>query len=134
MFCPHCKDVTLAMTERQGIEIDYCPTCRGIWLDRGELDRLIERAEREAAPSAMGATPPPPPLAGVRAPGPAPMPAQGRYREGGEGGEGGERGHYREGGEGGERGYGHGGYGHGGYGHGTHPRRKKSLLGDLFDF
>ena len=50
MLCPHCKDVNLAMTDRQGIEIDYCPTCRGIWLDRGELDRLIERAERDNAP------------------------------------------------------------------------------------
>ena len=45
MLCPTCHDVNLAMTERQGIEIDYCPKCRGIWLDRGELDRLIERAE-----------------------------------------------------------------------------------------
>jgi hypothetical protein len=35
--CPHCA-VPLVMSERQGIEIDYCPTCRGIWLDRGELD------------------------------------------------------------------------------------------------
>ena len=53
MLCPHCKNTTLAMTERQGIEIDYCPTCRGIWLDRGELDRLIERAERESTPRAF---------------------------------------------------------------------------------
>ncbi|MEW5890324.1 MAG: zf-TFIIB domain-containing protein [Pseudomonadota bacterium] len=49
MKCPVCKDANLAMTERQGIEIDYCPQCRGIWLDRGELDRLIERAAREDA-------------------------------------------------------------------------------------
>jgi Zn-finger nucleic acid-binding protein len=35
------------MTERQGVEIDYCPTCRGVWLDRGELDKLLERAERD---------------------------------------------------------------------------------------
>ena len=40
MQCP-VDQTTLAMTERQGIEIDYCPTCRGIWLDRGELDKLI---------------------------------------------------------------------------------------------
>ena len=46
MLCPTCDNVNLAMTDRQGIEIDYCPKCRGIWLDRGELDRLIERAER----------------------------------------------------------------------------------------
>jgi Zn-finger nucleic acid-binding protein len=47
MQCPACKTVTLAMTARQGIEIDYCPECRGVWLDRGELDRLIERAAAE---------------------------------------------------------------------------------------
>ena len=39
------------MTDRQGIEIDYCPTCRGVWLDRGELDKLIERASTQAAPA-----------------------------------------------------------------------------------
>jgi Zn-finger nucleic acid-binding protein len=38
------------MSERQGIEIDYCPQCRGVWLDRGELDKIIERASKEAAP------------------------------------------------------------------------------------
>ena len=59
MLCPHCKDVNLAMTDRQGIEIDYCPTCRGIWLDRGELDRLIERAERTEQAERSSAPPPP---------------------------------------------------------------------------
>ena len=44
MHCPVCKDVSLTMSERQGIEIDYCPKCRGVWLDRGELDKIIERA------------------------------------------------------------------------------------------
>jgi uncharacterized protein len=43
MKCPAC-DVDLTMSERQGIEIDYCPKCRGVWLDRGELDKVIERA------------------------------------------------------------------------------------------
>jgi Zn-finger nucleic acid-binding protein len=43
MHCPHCT-TNLLMTERQGVEIDYCPTCRGVWLDRGELDKLIERS------------------------------------------------------------------------------------------
>ena len=47
MNCPSCKDVVLTMTERQGVEIDYCPQCRGVWLDRGELDKIIERAERD---------------------------------------------------------------------------------------
>lgn len=51
MQCPVCKDVTLTMSDRQGIEVDYCPQCRGVWLDRGELDKLIERATVSAAPS-----------------------------------------------------------------------------------
>lgn len=44
MLCPVC-DVELAMAERKGIEIDYCPQCRGVWLDRGELDKIIERTD-----------------------------------------------------------------------------------------
>jgi Zn-finger nucleic acid-binding protein len=43
MNCPTCN-VPLVMSERQGIEIDYCPDCRGVWLDRGELDKIIERS------------------------------------------------------------------------------------------
>jgi uncharacterized protein len=43
MNCPVCS-VALTMTERQGVEIDYCPRCRGVWLDRGELDKIIERS------------------------------------------------------------------------------------------
>ena len=46
MKCPVCKDVTLLMAERNGVEIEYCPECRGVWLDRGELDKIIERARR----------------------------------------------------------------------------------------
>lgn len=44
MKCPNCADTNLVMSERQGVEIDYCPNCRGIWLDRGELDKIIEKA------------------------------------------------------------------------------------------
>ena len=44
MKCPVCKDVTLLMSEKNGVEIDSCPECRGIWLDRGELDKIIDRA------------------------------------------------------------------------------------------
>ena len=102
MLCPHCKDINLAMTDRQGIEIDYCPTCRGIWLDRGELDRLIERAERDAAP---------PPPAAQAAP-----PAQ-PYREA----------HYRDAPYPKDRGHHDDRYAHG-------HRKKKSMLGELFDF
>ena len=43
MKCPNCQE-TLIMSERQGVEIDYCPSCRGVWLDKGELDKIIERA------------------------------------------------------------------------------------------
>jgi hypothetical protein len=44
MKCPTCPETNLVLSERQGIEIDYCPACRGVWLDRGELDKIIERA------------------------------------------------------------------------------------------
>jgi Zn-finger nucleic acid-binding protein len=50
MPCPVCK-VPLAMSDRQGVEIDYCPQCRGVWLDRGELDKIIERSAGDTAPS-----------------------------------------------------------------------------------
>jgi Zn-finger nucleic acid-binding protein len=53
MRCPTCDDVTLVISSREGIEIDHCPECRGVWLDRGELDKIIERA----APSIVGAAP-----------------------------------------------------------------------------
>ena len=56
MACP-VDGATLVMSERQGIEIDYCPTCRGVWLDRGELDKIIERSGAANAPAA--AAPPP---------------------------------------------------------------------------
>lgn len=51
MKCPICPEATLVMTERQKIEIDYCPQCRGVWLDRGELDKLIEGASASASAS-----------------------------------------------------------------------------------
>jgi len=44
MKCPNCVDTTLVMADRQGVEIDYCPSCRGVWLDRGELDKLLDKA------------------------------------------------------------------------------------------
>ncbi len=48
MQCP-TDGATLVMSERSGIEIDYCPTCRGVWLDRGELDKIIERSVSQPA-------------------------------------------------------------------------------------
>jgi Zn-finger nucleic acid-binding protein len=66
MSCPVCR-VPLSMSDRQGVEIDYCPQCRGVWLDRGELDKIIERSSAEAAP-------PPPP----QQPAPPAYPPQGQ--------------------------------------------------------
>jgi uncharacterized protein len=66
MLCPACK-VDLVMSERQTVEIDYCPKCRGVWLDRGELDKIIERVSQDAPPQQQQpqqppvyAAPPPP--------------------------------------------------------------------------
>jgi uncharacterized protein len=106
--CPRCG-AGLAMSERQGIEIDYCPQCRGVWLDRGELDKIIERS----ATAAPGAPPPGPPgsdWAGQGAAGawtsPAGPPPPLQQPWGG------------------------GGHGHG-YGHGG--KRRKSFLEEIFD-
>jgi hypothetical protein len=60
MQCPLCR-VPLVMSERQGVEIDYCPQCRGVWLDRGELDKIIERSARESAAPQPPASPQPSP-------------------------------------------------------------------------
>jgi len=49
MKCPECTTVNLVMSDRQGVEIDYCPECRGVWLDRGELDKIIERSAPQAS-------------------------------------------------------------------------------------
>jgi Zn-finger nucleic acid-binding protein len=90
------------MTDRQGVEIDYCPQCRGVWLDRGELDKIIERAAPATAAQPRPASPEP------RYREPDYPPAQGKH------------------------GYGHDDH-HGKHGHGG-SYKKKSLLGDLFDF
>ncbi len=106
MNCPKCN-IALSMSDRQGVEIDFCPQCRGVWLDRGELDKIIERSGLTAAPS---------PAAAVRPAGAPPMPpAQREYRRDDDDDD------YRR------RGY------EGGYdSHGR--KKKKSFLGDLFDF
>lgn len=105
MACPVCR-VPLAMSDRQGIEIDYCPQCRGVWLDRGELDKIIERSAPPAAEPAPSARQPSEPL--HQGGGQSPWAADG---------------------------YTHGGYGHGGHsGHGGKPyKRRKSWLEDIFD-
>jgi Zn-finger nucleic acid-binding protein len=55
MQCPVDNSV-LQMTERQGVEIDYCPQCRGVWLDRGELDKIIDRSSAPAGPAPTSVT------------------------------------------------------------------------------
>ncbi len=97
MKCP-IDGSDLMMTDRQGIEIDYCPKCRGVWLDRGELDKLIEKSAPAMAPQAMPQQQPMPPQAQQGYP---------QYREE-------------------PKGY---------YGHDPrYPKKRKSLLGELFDF
>ncbi|ATE67339.1 hypothetical protein COO09_09920 [Rhizorhabdus dicambivorans] len=59
MNCPVCA-VPLTMSTRQNVEIDYCPQCRGVWLDRGELDKIIERSAAELAPAPPPQAAPPP--------------------------------------------------------------------------
>lgn len=78
MKCP-VDNETLVMADRNGVEIDYCPKCRGVWLDRGELDKIIDRASEVApvapapAPQAQHRSAPPPPPAYGQQPGHAPQ-------------------------------------------------------------
>lgn len=58
MKCPVCKEPELLMSERQGVEIDYCPSCRGVWLDRGELDKIVDRLRAEAGSGRAEQAPP----------------------------------------------------------------------------
>ena len=104
MLCPVCR-VDLVMSERQGVEIDYCPRCRGVWLDRGELDKILERNAAELgadrAPSAPPVSPPTPEYRREQ-----------EYR----------REHYRHDDDDDHKRYGHG-----------KPYRRKSFLEELFD-
>lgn len=112
MQCPVCR-VPLAMSDRQGIEIDYCPQCRGVWLDRGELDKIIERSAPPApAAPAPQAAPSQPQYQQPQHQQPPQRPQQGSPWGGDDG--------YR------------GGYAQQGYGGKPHKRRK-SWLEDIFD-
>ena len=102
MPCPVCK-IPLTMSERQGVEIDYCPQCRGVWLDRGELDKILERSASEALQFAPPQAPYPPQT-------PRPVPQPPVYR----------------------RDYDDDDYRKDQYGRPYH-KRKKSFLEDLFD-
>lgn len=110
MLCPVCKTQTLQMAERHGIEIDYCPGCRGVWLDRGELDKIIERAG--AGAGAGAAVPPPAPVQSQPTAAPPPVMHRDtrhlgqRYED--------NRGQQ--------------------YGHGYKKKKKDSFLSELFDF
>jgi Zn-finger nucleic acid-binding protein len=76
MRCPAGCDADLLLTERRGVEIDYCPRCRGIWLDRGELDKIIDRAAEEVdrIVERERATAPPQPAPAQSAPPAPPVP------------------------------------------------------------
>jgi Zn-finger nucleic acid-binding protein len=125
MKCPN-DAATLVMSERSGVEIDYCPECRGVWLDRGELDKILDRAAAEFAP---GAPAPVQPQAPVQ-----PEPDyRSRYSEPFPESRGDRRGDDRRDGDrrGDDRSY--GGYGDR-YGQGQYRgKRKESWLSELFD-
>jgi Zn-finger nucleic acid-binding protein len=109
MKCPVCLQPDLVMSERQGIEIDYCPQCRGVWLDRGELDKIIERSATQSP-----AAPPPGQQPYVPQAPPGQQPVYGQQS-----GYGGEQRHHKK-------------YDddyHGGY-----KKKRKGFLGDIFDF
>lgn len=97
------------MSDRQGVEIDFCPQCRGVWLDRGELDKILERSS-----AAFTATAPPPVPAGF-APPSSSSPARDHRRDHDDDDD--DDHHYRA-----QNGY------------PGHPKKKKGFLGELFDF
>jgi Zn-finger nucleic acid-binding protein len=120
MKCPADCDTTLVMAERQGVEIDYCPTCRGVWLDRGELDKIIERDNAALAAAAAPAPPDLPPVAQMPAPPQPQSPPAPQVRS------------YQAPYPGSPE-YGRGGYGHEGEPYGR-KKKKRGFLDDLFDF
>jgi uncharacterized protein len=116
MRCP-VDNETLVMADRGGVEIDYCPKCRGVWLDRGELDKIIERSATHM-PAQMAAPMPAPTAQPMQRDGgaiyqPEPRAPQSQYRED-------DR--RRRDDDDDDRGYGH------------KKKRRESFLGELFDF
>jgi Zn-finger nucleic acid-binding protein len=110
MQCPAGCDAALVMSERQNVEIDYCPSCRGVWLDRGELDKILERATQQLNEAAAPAAPPQPPPPTYDQPQGYQQPQSQRMPMG-------TRGSPAP-----------------GYGYGGHPKKKKSFLSEMFDF
>jgi uncharacterized protein len=109
MKCP-VDNETLVMADRGGVEIDYCPKCRGVWLDRGELDKIIERSM--SAPAAAAAPQPAPPPVPQQH---APQHQQPQYQAP----QGRPYGKYDDDDD---------------YRHGYKKKRRESFLGELFDF
>lgn len=103
MKCPVCPESKLTIADRQGIEIDYCPDCRGVWLDRGELDKIIDRATSamEAAQPQRSQPMPQQPMPQQAPPQPMPMGSH-KY--------------------------------HSKYHTGYYGKKRKSFLGEIFDF
>lgn len=110
MRCP-VDNETLVMADRGGVEIDYCPKCRGVWLDRGELDKIIDRSMGTPAAAPAQAAPPPPPQQAAPVYQPEPRAPQG-YRED-------DRRRRDDDDD---------------YRHGYKKKRRESFLGELFDF
>ena len=111
MRCP-VDNETLVMADRGGVEIDYCPKCRGVWLDRGELDKIIERAAGDAAPVQSATSAPRPAPQPQAAPVYQPEPPRApQYRDGD------RRRDYDDDDD-----------------HRYGKKRKKSILGEIFDF
>lgn len=122
MQCPVCN-VALTMSDRNGIEIDYCPQCRGVWLDRGELDKIIERS---AAPAGGTQFAGPAPQAQFQQPmqqQPQQYQQQRPHRDYDDDDDDDDRYKHRS----------HDSY-HGDSHHGHHKKKKEGFLGDLFDF
>lgn len=127
MLCPVDK-IELVMSERSGVEIDYCPTCRGVWLDRGELDKIIDRAGTlTAQPAARPHAPSAPPIA---PPLPSPLLGSGRrdddYR--------GRDDDYRRRYDDDARRYSNDRRGEDQYGRKPYRKKKDNWLGEMFDF
>jgi len=79
MKCPVC-DLPLSISSRDGVEIDFCPQCRGVWLDRGELDKIIDRVNASTrTASRMPPPPPPPPSSAPQGDRPRPDRSDDRY-------------------------------------------------------
>ena len=109
LICPKCQ-ADMRQYERNGVHVDQCTGCRGVFLDRGELEHLVDAELRWANQTAPAAAPPP-----VPAPAPAHAPAPAQYAPQG----------YAD------QGYGQQGYGSQGYG--KPPKKKRSFLEELFD-